>query len=197
MRYDTEHKQRTREKVLKAATKEIRAHGPHRLGVAAVMSGAGLTHGGFYAHFSSKDDLIGAAINEMFNEGRARFELETEGYPTAEGLSRYIDFYLSSKHRDATTLGCPIPVLAADARRLSESAREHFARGVEGLASRLAEQLKSLGRRDAQAEAHSVLNELVGALSVARCEPNIAKSDAVLNASKAAIKQRLGLESAR
>ncbi len=54
MRYDADHKQKTREKVLKAAAKAIRAHGPHRIGVAGVMNQAGLTHGGFYAHFESK-----------------------------------------------------------------------------------------------------------------------------------------------
>ena len=197
MRYDTEHKQRTREKVLKAATKEIREKGPHRVGVAAVMSGAGLTHGGFYAHFSSKDDLIGAAIEEMFSESRARLALETESHPPAEALRRYIDFYLSAKHRDATTLGCPIPVLAADARRISKPAREQLARGVAVLSAKIAEQLKGLGRPNAEVEAHSVLNEMVGALSLSRCEPDIAKSDAMLKASKLAIKQRLGLENAR
>jgi TetR/AcrR family transcriptional repressor of nem operon len=197
MRYDTEHKQRTREKVLKAAAKEIRSKGPHRVGVAAVMSGAGLTHGGFYAHFSSKDDLINAAIDEMFGEGRARFALETESYSPAEGLSRYIDFYLSRKHRDATTLGCPIPVLAADARRLPKSTREQFAKGVETLSIKLAELLEGVGRRNAAVEAHSVLNEMVGALTLARCEPDIARSDAMLEASKHAIKHRLGLENAR
>ena len=57
MRYDSEHKERTRARVLKEAAKAIRAEGPHRVGVAAMMAKAGLTHGGFYAHFVSKDDL--------------------------------------------------------------------------------------------------------------------------------------------
>ena len=73
MRYDTDHKQKTREKVLKAAAKAIRADGPHRMGVADVMRKAGLTHGGFYAHFESKDDLVAAAIGQMFEQSKARF----------------------------------------------------------------------------------------------------------------------------
>lgn len=197
MRYDTEHKQRTREKVLKVATKEIRAKGPHRVGVAAVMSGAGLTHGGFYAHFSSKEDLIQAAIDEMFSESRVRFDQATENRPPAEGLLRYIDFYLSTRHRDATTAGCPIPVLAMDARRLSKSTRERFARGVAALSGKLAQLLADLGCPNAELEAISVLNELVGALSLARSEPDVEKSNAMLEASKHAIKHRLGLESDR
>jgi len=101
MRYDAEHKQKTREKVLKAAAKAIRADGPHRVGVADVMSKAGLTHGGFYAHFTSKDDLIAAAIEQMFDESRIRMARETEDKPPREALRSYIDFYLSSGHRDA------------------------------------------------------------------------------------------------
>jgi TetR/AcrR family transcriptional repressor of nem operon len=61
MRYDGDHKQKTRERVLKEAAKAIRAEGPHRIAVAGVMAKAGLTHGGFYAHFKSKDDLVEAA----------------------------------------------------------------------------------------------------------------------------------------
>jgi TetR/AcrR family transcriptional repressor of nem operon len=197
MRYDSEHKQRTREKVLKAATKEIRSKGPHLLGVAAVMNEAGLTHGGFYAHFASKDDLIGAAIDQMFADGRVRFESATSDLPPAEGLSRYIDFYLSPKHRDATNAGCPIPVLAADARRLPKSVREQFAQGVGSLCTRIAAHLEKLGRPEPGIEARSVLNELVGGLSLARCEPDVEKSDAMLKASRHSIKVRLGLESAR
>jgi TetR/AcrR family transcriptional regulator, transcriptional repressor for nem operon len=194
MRYDSEHKQRTREKVLKAATKAIRSEGPHRVGVASVMSGAGLTHGGFYAHFGSKDDLISAAIDAMFGESRAKFLKETGDLPPEQALNAYIDFYLSPQHRDAVSVGCPIPVLAADARRLSKQTREQFARGVSHLAERITEQLQKLGRQDPAAQAHSMLSELVGALLIARSEPDVARSDAILKASRRSVKQRLGLE---
>ena len=85
MRYDAEHKQRTREKVLKAAAKVIRAKGPDRIGVAEVMADVGLTHGGFYAHFESKDDLVSAAIEKMLEESRARLRHETEGRSATYG----------------------------------------------------------------------------------------------------------------
>ncbi len=67
MRYDAEHKEQTRTRVVSAAAKSILADGPHRIGVAEVMAKAGLTHGGFYAHFASKDELIVAAIELMSN----------------------------------------------------------------------------------------------------------------------------------
>ena len=79
MRYDSEHKERTRARVVKEAAKAIRAEGPHRVGVAGVMAKAGLTHGGFYAHFASKDDLVGAAMSQMFDEASVKFDRQTAG----------------------------------------------------------------------------------------------------------------------
>lgn len=194
MRYDAEHKQKTRKKVLRAAASAIRAEGPHRIGVAQVMADAGLTHGGFYAHFASKEDLIAASIGEMFRQGSARFEAETAEVSAAEGLARYIDFYLSASHRDSRGLGCPLPYLAADAPRLAGKSREAFAVGVAGLTERLAGKIGELGRAGADAEAASMLAELVGALSLARAEPDSDRSDAILDVSRAALRRRFGLE---
>ena len=77
MRYDAEHKAKTREKVLVEAAKAIRRDGPHNVGVAEVMAKAGLTHGGFYAHFASKNELITEAIGQMFKESGLRLAQET------------------------------------------------------------------------------------------------------------------------
>ncbi|HWU53659.1 MAG TPA: TetR/AcrR family transcriptional regulator, partial [Tahibacter sp.] len=101
MRYDAEHKLRTRDKVVKAAAKAIRAKGPDGIGIADVMADVGLTHGGFYAHFASKDDLVAAAVGQMFEEARARLAAETQQRAPADGLRAYVDFYLSPAHRDA------------------------------------------------------------------------------------------------
>jgi TetR/AcrR family transcriptional repressor of nem operon len=195
MRYDPEHKQETRQKVLKAAARAIRAEGPHKVAVAKVMARAGLTHGGFYAHFASKDELIAAAIDQMFAEARARVILETGDRPPAAALAAYIDFYLSPAHRDARATGCPMPSLAADLPRLTQKARERFAAGVEGLRGRLAAHLARLGRDDAETEASSMVAELVGALSLARADPDPVASDAILERSKTALKRRFDLES--
>ena len=193
MRYDAEHKERTRQRVLKVAAQAIRTEGPYRIGVAGVMADAGLTHGGFYAHFASKDDLVAAAIDEMFRQGAKRFDRETGGYSGAAALSRYVDFYLSSEHRDSNGLGCPLPYLSADAPRLSDRSREAFAAGVQGLAGRLASLLAAMERPDPQVEASSVLAELVGALALARADPDQARSDAILARSRASLKSRFGL----
>ncbi|EJL25271.1 transcriptional regulator [Caulobacter sp. AP07] len=194
MRYDADHKQQTRERVLKAAAKALRAEGPHRIGVAAVMAEAGLTHGGFYAHFKSKDDFVAAAVGQMFVEGRARLDRAVEGRTPAEGLAAYLDFYLSAAHRDTRTAGCPLPFLSADAPRLATPSRERFAQGVADLTGRLAQVLAELGRADAEEAAGSMLSEMVGAVALARAEPDPARSDAILARTRTSLQRRLGLE---
>ncbi|HEY5008117.1 MAG TPA: TetR/AcrR family transcriptional regulator [Caulobacteraceae bacterium] len=195
MRYDAEHKQQTRERVLREAAKAIRAEGPHQIAVAGIMARAGLTHGGFYAHFASKDDLVVAAIGQMFDEGLERVVRETEGRTPAAGLAAYIDFYLSHEHRDARTSGCPLPFMAADLPRLSAPAQARFAEGIAGLRGKLGALLEQLGHADVKTEASSMLSELVGALSLARAEPDRDRSDTILARSTASLKQRFGLES--
>src|ERR1700687_6158243 len=114
MRYDDDQKQRTHARVLTAAARAIRGQGPDRMAVAGVMAKAGLTHGGFYAHFASKDDLVVAAMSQTFDEASAKFDRLTAGKPPAAALRAYIDFYLSKQHRNARDTGCPLPSLSAD-----------------------------------------------------------------------------------
>ena len=193
MRYDSEHKERTRARVLKEAAKAIRAEGPHRVGVAAMMAKAGLTHGGFYAHFASKDDLVVAAMSQMFDEASAKFDRLTAGKPPAAALRAYIDFYLSRQHRDARDTGCPLPSLSADLPRLGVVARQQFAAGVAGLTVRIEGLLSTLGRPNAAMLASSALAEMVGALSLARGVGDPKQSDAILKASRDTLKLRLNL----
>ncbi|MDC8014272.1 TetR/AcrR family transcriptional regulator [Tahibacter soli] len=193
MRYDAEHKQQTRDKVVKAAARAIRAKGPDGVGIAQVMADVGLTHGGFYAHFASKDDLVAAAVGQMFDESRARLAAETRDRPAADGLRAYIDFYLSPAHRDARRAGCPIAALASDLPRMAAKQRRHFSAGSERLVEALAALLRDVGRAEPVADARSTFAELLGALSIARIESDAGRSDEILASSRAAIKRRLGL----
>src|SRR5262245_32870558 len=97
MRYGPEHSEKTRQRVVKIAAAQMRKHGPDKVGVAEVMGRAGLTHGGFYAHFQSKDDLIAAAVTRMFEESRERFREWTEGKSRPEALRAYINAYVSAQ----------------------------------------------------------------------------------------------------
>lgn len=194
MRYDKAHKEKTRRRVLQAAAKAIRLEGPHRVGVAAVMAKAGLTHGGFYAHFESKDDLIASAIEQMFDELVERLERTVREQPPDKGLRAFIEHYLSIAHRDAVATGCPIPVLAPELRRIGRPARQRFSDGVTRITELVAAQLQALGRAEPETDASSMMAELVGALSLSRAESDPQRSEMILEGSRRALLSRLGLD---
>src|SRR2546422_3557041 len=123
MRYDHNHKERTRARVLGEAAGAIRSKGAERVGVAEVMAGVGLTHGGFYAHFTSKDDLVTEAVTYMFDAAYARFLQHTEGREPPEALANYIDAYLATAHRPDRTHGCSIAAPSGDLPKLPRLAR--------------------------------------------------------------------------
>lgn len=193
MRYDSEHKERTRKRVLAEAAAAIRAAGPDRIGVAGLMAKAGLTHGGFYAHFRSKDDLVAQAIDQMFEDSYGNFLRKTKGREAAEGLAHFIDSYVSARHRDAPDKGCPIPTLSGDVARMPPEARARFARGVERLTAAIADLLEELGQKDPPALAASALAEMIGALALSRAVGDAESSERILERSRTALKARLGV----
>lgn len=193
MRYDSDHKGETRKRVLKEAAREIRAKGPNGVGVAGIMARAGLTHGGFYAHFESTEALIAAAIETMFESARSRFELTANDADPRLALLGYVDFYLSPQHRDSREHGCPLPALSGDLARLDPEARVRFGAGVAGLTGRLAEALGRHGIADPELAAASMLAEMVGAVTLSRAVADPAQSDAILQRAHAAVVQRFAL----
>ena len=194
MRYDEDHKKRTREKVLRAAARTIRMDGPDRVGVAAIMAEAGLTHGGFYAHFESKDDLVAAAVAQMFAEAGETYRRAVDGKPPGEGLRDYVRFYLSRSHRDGRASGCPLAALASDAPRLPEAARRAFGAGVQTLSQAIAGLIEARGMADAERTASALLSQMVGAVSLARSVADPAQSDLILKDARDDILGRMGLE---
>ena len=194
MRYDADHKARTRARVIQEAARAIRVSGPQRVGVAEVMKRAGLTHGGFYAHFASKEDLVAQALGAMFADAAANFDRRVEGRTPREALVAYIRFYLSRSHRDARESGCPLPTLSAEAPRLEADARTRFGEGVGGLTRRLGVLLSDADLPDPEALASSVLSEMVGAVVLARATSDAAQSDAILLRTRTSLMRRLDLE---
>ena len=193
MRYDREHTARTRERILTEAAKAIRASGPEGVSVGGLMKKAGLTHGGFYAHFGSKDELVAEAIRQMFGGPYSNFAALTDGKPPAEALAAYVDFYLSARHRDARDRGCPLPALSGDVARMPASARARFGEGAERLRSSIAGLLAAMGRADAETLAASAIAEMVGAIALARATDDVARSDTILAATRSSLRNRLGL----
>ncbi len=194
MRYSTDHKEQTRARVVHEAAREIRAKGAAGVAVSGIMARAGLTHGGFYAHFHSRDALIAEAIGAMFADARRQNSATIDGAQTpAQALRRYVDTYLSPRHRDDRERGCPLPSLSADLARLDPTARARFGQGVAALTDRLASMLAAAGHQDADNAASSLLAEMVGAVSLARAVDDVAQSDAILARTRAAIVARFAL----
>jgi TetR/AcrR family transcriptional repressor of nem operon len=197
MRYDAEHKARTRLKVLTLAKQSIRRDGIANLGVAAVMKDAGLTHGGFYAHFASRDALIDAAVEDMLDGARARFLKITDGLPPAVALATYLDMYLSVGHRDSTTFLCPLPILTTDMKSLEPRMRAAYGATADRLAGLMRPLIAAANpdwdEDEAVRVSRSVVSEVVGAVSLARAIGPSEQSEAILDASRTALKRRLGL----
>src|SRR3954469_4878412 len=124
MRYSDSHKQETRQKVVRAAAAAVRAKGPEGVGVAEIMAEAGLTHGGFYAHFPNKEALVVAAIEESFGQSSRRFARMLDGKDPAQSLAGFVDAYVSLEHRANAAGGCPIAALSSDLPRQAQPVRE-------------------------------------------------------------------------
>jgi TetR/AcrR family transcriptional repressor of nem operon len=193
MRYTPDHKARTRERVLAAAAAAIRTDGPDRLGVAAVMAGAGLTHGGFYAHFRSRDDLLAGTVGFMADQARVAFHADVAAVDPRAGLQRFVDRYLSLRHCQSRDAGCPIPILSGDLHRLPAAARQPFNAAVERMIAGVADLLDRLERPDARQRATSAVAEMVGAVTLARAAADPAVAEALLECTRASVEAKLGL----
>ena len=139
MRYPPEHKQRTRRRILKAAARRFRRQGFERTGIDRVMSDAGLTVGGFYSHFESKEALLAQVLDETVVETRRQLMGGLSELPPEERLQEIVRRYLSRQHRDQREAGCALPGLAAEVSRCSPRTRKVLGRYLEDLVTELEE----------------------------------------------------------
>ena len=193
MRYTQSHREETHRKLLKLAAAALREKGPDRLGVADVMKAAGLTHGGFYAHFKSKDAFLSETLAEIFAQSQRRVGRMLEGLPPKHALATYIDFYVSTRHRDDPSNGCPITALNSDLPRQSRKFRSTFESGVNRLSNLLARLIDDARVADAKRIAPAILAAMAGAVALSRTISDPQLSDDLLASTRAGIKARLGL----
>ena len=193
MRYSDTHKSETHAKLVRLAAKALRAKGPEGLAVADLMQAAGLTHGGFYAHFKSKDALLVEALEGVFDESKRTFQGVTDGLPPRDALARYIDLYVSPAHRDNRSRECPIAALNSDLPRQSKKFRATFDSGLRAHLNRLTDLIKAADINDSEALAASVQSAMAGAVAVSRTIFDRRFSDELLKSARASIKARLGL----
>src|SRR4051812_9769941 len=123
VRYDREHKQSTRQRILSAAGRRIKQDGIDGSGVARLMTDAGLTNGAFYAHFDSKEDLVANAVADQLREQLVRLG---ELGPGRDGVEQFLAWYVSAEHRDAPADGCPSAALLDEIARSSDVVRSAY-----------------------------------------------------------------------
>ncbi|MCR0981300.1 TetR/AcrR family transcriptional regulator [Roseomonas populi] len=172
-----------REAVLDIAARLFRERGVEAVSVAEVMAAAGLTHGGFYGHFGSKEALAAEACTRAFGRNEARWTALAEDYAD-EGLAALLRSYLGPEHRDAPGAGCAAPSFAAEAARDAPEGgiRRAYAAGIRGLAGAIERLLPSSVRRRRRQRALLALSAMVGAVSIARAAGGDGISDEILQA---------------
>jgi TetR/AcrR family transcriptional regulator, transcriptional repressor for nem operon len=180
MRYSKQHKEATRQRIVEIASNRFRKEGLDAVGVASLMADAGLTHGGFYNHFSSKEDLIEEAL---ISAAQGSLDQSLRDFETG-GIAQFIRSYLRTAHRDHPESGCSIAALAGELPRHSKTTREVFTKNVNGLISLIESRLPKPDPNVARA----ICATLVGTLQLARAVSDKKLSDQLLKAGeKAAI----------
>ena len=175
MKVTREQMAENRRRILDAAGRLFRAKGFDSVTVAEVMNAAGLTHGGFYGHFSSKDDLIAQTLAHVL---KAQPDSKSD-------LRAFIDAYLSPRHRDNVAKGCPTAGLAAEARHQSPAARAAMTEGVRAQIDRMSKELPGSRAADKRRAAIGSWAAMVGAVILARAIEDPALSDEVLEQAHA------------
>lgn len=174
-------KAQTRERILDAASAALISRGPEQPSVNEIMGAAGLTVGGFYAHFESKEALMLEAFDRLLGERRAAIAQMDEQLPCDERRALMAAFYLSRKHRDASRQACPLPSTVGNMPRLPEGFQGVLAEHLELLMAQL-----STSPEDAD-KALADMALMVGGLVLARALGSGELSDRVLRAAKSAV----------
>jgi len=187
MRHSQEEKAASHERIVAIAAARIRESGTEQPGVAEIMRAAGLTHGGFYKHFGSRQELIVEAVERALTDSESRVPELTAG--AEDPLAAFADAYLSVAHRDDPATGCGVVALGTDMPRVGGPAQEAYRAQVEHYLAHL-EQLLEGDDEVTRARATVTLSAMVGAVMIARALGPTARSDEILRDVREAIGQR-------
>lgn len=181
MRVSREKAAEHRERIIEAAGALFRAKGFDGIGVADIMKAADLTHGGFYGHFSSKDDLVAQSSKRSMARAAENWSKIAATDPT-EPFAALLKHYLSPQHRDEPGKGCAFAALGNDAARSGKVVRKAFAEGLEALVEILTEAIPGKSRAIRRRKALTAMGALVGALTLSRAVAGTDLSNEMLNA---------------
>lgn len=175
MGHSQAEKAKSRERILAEAARQIRQNGLESVSVGTLMKSVGLTHGGFYGHFESRDALLASALERALLEGEAKAGAQAPGGPRR--FATIVREYLSKTHRDARDSGCAVAALGADVARAGDGPREVMSDHVETFIDTMA---AALGGDEERAIV--AVCAMVGSLTLSRVVTDPARSDAILRA---------------
>jgi TetR/AcrR family transcriptional repressor of nem operon len=191
MRYSKEHKQETHARIVKKASVRLREKGAHGIGVADLMKEAGLTHGGFYAHFDSREALVIEAFAYAMDRSTERWRKMAEQTPPDKRLAAIVETYLTPVHRDDPGHGCAVPTLGAEIARESPKTRKAFAAKLEQMIDMIADQVADQPRKTARKQAAAALATMIGTLVLSRIAGNGEFSEEILASGREAVLGRV------
>lgn len=195
MRYSKEHKAETHARIVKKASVRLRERGAHGIGVADLMKEAGLTHGGFYAHFDSREALVVEAFDYAMDRSIARRRQQVAELAPEERLANLVNTYLSPQHRDNPGHGCAMPALGAEIARESPRTRRAFAAKLDDMIAMMAEQFPD-DPEMARKQAIAALATMMGSIVMARIAGSGEISDEFLKVGRDAVLERSAPERA-
>lgn len=177
-------KEQTHDRIVRTASRAIRRKGYGGIGVADLMKEAGLTHGGFYAHFKSKTDLLAEVADSTGADSLSRLGRIAAGAPDGQSLAAIVDAYLSDRHVEAPETGCPVAALGSELSRQEAPVRRAATRRMKEVIDLIGRQLPGWADGEDRRKALSVYCSLVGALTIARAVDDPALSKAVRDAAR-------------
>jgi len=183
MRYEKGHKDSTRQRIIEVASAQFRTHGVAAAGLAGIMTEAGLTNGAFYAHFSSKEDLVQAVLGNALGRREQTLRAAAE---SGKGLDALIRDYLSPRHRDDPGHGCPTAAMVAEIARHPKRTRDAFTGRIGAFIDLIAAQLGGSSPHARRKTAIAVYGLMVGTLQLARAVNDKSLSDEILEGGVAA-----------
>jgi TetR/AcrR family transcriptional repressor of nem operon len=168
MRYEPEHKTRTRDRIVRNASRKLRAEGLNGSGVGSVMKASGLTVGGFYKHFRSKDELLAEAIAQGFSESREKIYASLQNVPREDKWKEVVRLYLSPEHCDHPDTGCPVAALAPEIARAKPSVRKRISGLIKDCTARWVEFMPGRTAAERERNFFVIFSAMAGAVSIAR-----------------------------
>jgi TetR/AcrR family transcriptional repressor of nem operon len=184
MRYRPEHKAEVRQKIVKDASRRVRAEGMTGAAVAAVMRDTGLTHGGFYKHFGSKDDLLIESLHEAFREIADTLAVAAEQSRPDTAWKAIVKTYLSPEYCAHVERGCPLPALAPELARVDKSMRGQILSELVNYKNRMLPFMPGRRTADKERAFFSIFSTMIGAIEIARMLPDPAMQEKVLTSTR-------------